>query len=169
MPQSVWKFSVVLPMSIPWLPTSCPRTHCLSLLASNLQCLPGKASQVWLDMERGLQSTLLYICLFLKFNKTKLTGKWLHASQAWIQRRTAADLVQSVVISFNTLAQGFFCVFCSSSSDLALYCKYTQYSKIYTASVNIAMMPVTVLSTLSLCVTVCGKGQYYNNISATQW
>lgn len=145
-----------------------------SLLAQGRTVCPSwpptcSVCRVWLDMERGLQSTLLYICLFLKFNKTKLTGKWLHASQAWIQRRTAADLIQSVVISFNTLAQGFFCVFCSSSSDLALYCKYTQYSKIYTASVNITMMPVTVLSTLSLCVTVCGKGQYYNNISATQW
>lgn len=60
-------------------------------------------------------------------------------------------------------------VFFFFSSDLALYCKYTQYSKIYTASVNIAMMPVTVLSRLSLCVTVCGEGQYYNNVSATQW
>lgn len=53
-------------------------------------------------------------------------------------------------------------------SDLALYCKYTQYSKIYTTSVNITMIPVTVLNRLSLCVTVCIKGQYYNNVSATQ-
>lgn len=54
-------------------------------------------------------------------------------------------------------------------SHLALYCKYTQYSEIYTASINTAMRPVTVLSRLGLCVTVHGKGQYYNNISATQW
>lgn len=54
-------------------------------------------------------------------------------------------------------------------SHLALYCKYTQYSKIYTASINTAMMPVTVLSRLNLRITVHGKGQYYNNVSATQW
>lgn len=54
-------------------------------------------------------------------------------------------------------------------SHLALYCKYTQYSEIYTASINTAMRPVTVLSRLGLCVTVHGKGQYYNNVSATQW
>lgn len=76
------------------------------------------------------------------------------------------------IISLHTLAQDIFVgcfVLFFFPSNLALYCKYTQYSKIYTASVNIAKMPVTVLSRLSLCVTVCGKGQHYNNISATQW
>lgn len=84
-----------------------PQTPCWPLTCSI--CL-GKL--LWLGwMWKGGCKAVSFICLFLKFNKTRLTRKWLHAFQAWIQRRIAADLVWSVVISFHTMAQDFFFFF----------------------------------------------------------
>jgi len=98
---------------------------------------------------KGVCKAISFIFFYFLNSTEQATRKWPYAFQARIQRRITADLVWSAVISFHTLAQDFFCwlFFCFFfPSDLALYCKYTQYSKIYTASVSIAMMPVTVLS-----------------------